>query len=230
MNKQFRSIGVVGFLLLAATAAFAEDAALPNEAVELQKKAEQLKSYKASFSLAAKEENGKEFKMEGTMIYQKPDHRRLEMKETGTEGAPQQLVSDGKTEWQYYPEGKAAYKINNPPAAPGPHRAFADIKPGTVRFLGKTGDGLSFEAEPQPNVVEQAPVKVEKVRLVLDENNGLIKSMALMGENGEEVLTQKFFDIETNIAVPDDTFRFTLPEGVSVMEVPVPGTEAVAEQ
>lgn len=227
MNKQFRWIGALGFLLMAVGSAAAEDAAsaLPAEAAQLQQKADQLKSYKASFALTAKEENGKEFKMEGTMLYQQPNRRHMEMKETGTEGAPQQLVSDGKTEWQYYPEGKAAYKINNPPSAPGPHRAFADIQPGTVRFIGKTAEGLSFEAEPLPDVVQQAPVKVEKVRLTLGEKDGLVRTMALLDEKGEEVLTQKFFDIETNVPVSDTAFQFTVPEGVSVMEVPVPGTE-----
>jgi len=205
-----------------------EEPVLPKEAKEALAKASSLQSYKTSFTLEAKEENGKLFTLKGTLLYRRPGQRRLEIREGEAKENTQLLVSDGKVEWQYYPQSAAVYRINNPPEAPGPHRPFLEVQAESVQFVKRLeGEGdplLRFEADPQPASVEGSPVPVKKVRLDIGEKDGMLREMVMLDEKGEPVLTQRFTDLEVNISPSDDQFRFTPPQGVSVMEMPAAET------
>ena len=202
---------------------------LPKEAKEALAKTSALQSYKASFVLEAKEEDGKLFTLKGTLLYRQPGHRRLEIREGDAKENTQLLVSDGKVEGQYHPKSAAVYRINNPPEAPGPHRPFSEVKAESVQFVKRVetdGDPvLRFEADPQPASVEGSPIPVKKVRLDVGEKDGMLREMVMLDEKGEPVLTQRFADLEVNVPLADDQFSFTPPEGVSVMEMPPPGAQ-----
>jgi outer membrane lipoprotein-sorting protein len=210
--------------LLGTGPVFAEAGALSKEAQAALDKASSWKSYKTDFSLETQEENGEDFSLRGTLIYQKPGQRHLQIREGEAAENTQILVSDGSVEWQYYPKGNVAYRIDNPPEAPGPHRPFTDVRPETVRFVKKVegpgGPLLRFEAEPRPESVEGAPVPVKKVRLDLSEEDGMLREMVMLDEKDKPVLTQRFTGLELNVEVPEDQFKFTAPEGVSVMQMP----------
>lgn len=217
-------------LLLAASAllwagpAFAEESGLSKEARAALEKAAGWKSYKTDFSLETQEENGEAFSLKGTLIYRKPGQRHLQIREGEATENTQMLVSDGSVEWQYYPKGGVAYRIDNPPEAPGPHRPFTDVRPETVRFVKKVegpgGPLLRFEAEPRPESVQGSPVPVKKVRLDLSEEDGMLREMVMLDEKDKPVLTQRFTELELNVEVPEDQFKFTVPDGVSVMQPP----------
>lgn len=201
-----------------------EEGGLPKEAKAVAEKALSWNSYKTDFSLETREEDGNAFSLNGTLIYRKPGQRHLEIREGESTENTQRLVSDGSVEWQYYPKGNVAYRIENPPEAPGPHRPFTDVKPETVRFMkkveGPEGALLQFEAEPRPQSVEGSPVPVETVRLDLSEKDGMLREMVMLDEKDKPVLTQRFTGLELNVEVPEGQFKFTAPEGVSVLPVP----------
>lgn len=212
-------------ILTAACPSFSAAEALPSkEAQAVTAKAAGWSSYKAAFVLDANEEDGTKFTLKGTLLYKKPNLRRLEIQEQGAEPATQLLVADGKTEWQYYPANNVVYRMDNPEELPGPHRPFADVKAKSVRFTGKVdgkeGPLMRFEAEPKPESVEGAPVPVKSVRLDVSEKDGLLREMALLDEKGNAVLTQSFSGVQVNASAPDKEFKFTVPEGVPVRELP----------
>ncbi len=215
-------------LTLHPTPAWCEEA-LPKEAKAAAEKAAGWESYKTDFSLETQEENGEDFSLKGTLIYRKPGQRHLEIREGEAVENTQMLVSDGSVEWQYYPKGNVAYRIDNPPEAPGPHRPFTDVKPETVRFVkkveGSEGPLLRFEAAPRPESVQGSPVPVKKVRLDLSEEDGMLREMVMLDEKDKTVLTQRFTGMDRNVEISEDQFKFTAPEGVSIMQMPPAQTE-----
>ena len=229
------SVGVLNLLLLVGglTPVFSEEAVLPNEAKGLLAKAAGWESYRTTFTLEAKEADGKLFKLQGTILYKKPAHRRLEIHEGEAKENTQLLVSDGKTEWQYYPQSAVVYRITTPPEPPGPHRPFSEAKPETVRFMKRVEGGpevlLRFEGQPLPASVEGAPVPVKQIRVDVAEKDGLLRRMVLLDEKGQEVLTQEYSQVEVNVPIADDQFIFTLPEGVAVMDLPPAGANQPAQ-
>ncbi len=216
--------GLLLVLVFSAGPVRAEEAALPKEAKAAAEKALSWNSYKTNFSLDTKDENGAVFLLRGTLVYRKPGYRRLEIREGESTQDTQTLVSDGRVEWQYYPKSNMVYRIDNPPEALGPHRPFVDVNPETVRFVekveGPEGALLRFEAEPRPQSVEGSPVPVKTVRLDLSEKDGMLREMVMLGALGEAVLTQRFTGMEVDVTLQDNQFQFTVPEGVSVTQLP----------
>lgn len=219
--------GAVALLLLSSAAgtAWAQEAALPAEAQQILKKLELVRSYKGKFSLEAKEPDGQLFQLEGTLLFSSPNQRRLEMRPPGSKEEPQLLVSDGKTEWQYDPIGGMVYRVTQPVESPGPHRPFSETRDGTVRFVSreKASDGsvLRFEAEPRPESVDGAPVPVQKIRIDAGEADGLVRELSLLDDQGNPVMTQRFFDIQVNVPVADKEFVFVPKQGMAVVDLPV---------
>ncbi len=230
MDKTRKVFGLfwIAAILALAPPVFPEVGSLPEEARQALEKAASWKSYKASFSLDAKEEEGKTFLLHGTMIYRSPGQRRLEIREGDAKETTQLLVSDGQVEWQYYPKNHAAYRINHPPDPPGPHRPFEEVKPGSLRFAQRVEGPeplLRFEGDPQPKSVEGSPVPIRQVRLDVSEKDGLLRELVLLDEQGNAALTQKFTEVELDVPVSDSQFVLTLPEGVSVTEIPPAANE-----
>ena len=205
------------------TSVAAEELSLPKEAQEMLVKASQVKSYRVRFALEAKEEDGKPVRMEGVLLYAQPNRRRLELKTPESEESSQLVVSDGTTEWQYYSGTHTAYRLESSPMAPGPHRAFAEMQEGTVRFIEKRSEGdtalLRFEATPLSAVVEGSPVPIETLQVDVREADGLVQRLVLLGQKGDTVLMQQYQDLELNPSVSEETFHFTPPEGTQVVEM-----------
>ena len=194
---------------------------LPKEAQALATKAGALNSYRCSFSLEAKERPQETVRLEGTISFKKPNQRRLELKETGTSQVAQQLVSDGKMEWQYDLASKTAYRLAAPPEVPGPHRPFAEGR--SFRFIERRGAGqetqVRFEGVPLPEMVKDSPVPVTTLRVEVGEEDGLARELMLLDAQGEAVLSQRYQKVETNISFPEGTFVFEPPAGTKVEEV-----------
>lgn len=222
--------GVTGL----ASPAGSQEAGLPSEAREVQEKSATLRSYRAELVLEAKEEDGTPFRLEGKILFESPSRRRLEIREGGVEGDPQILVNDGKVEWQHYPAAGVVYRLTEPPPTPGPHRPFAEAQPGTVRFVERAGTKrdpiVRFEAQPLPASVEGSPVPVEKIRIDVGEEDGLVREMALLDAQGQAVLTQRFSNIELNVPTSEGDFSFSPPPGVAVVDMPGERAQLPAKQ
>ena len=209
--------------------ALAQEPPLPKEAKALVDRASALKSYQAKFTLQAKEENGEEVRLEGTVVFEKPNRRRLSLKNSGEKEASQMIVSDGTTEWQYDVASKTVYKIKATADIPGPHRPFGEVKPETLRFVRSIGEGVAaisrFEAVPLPAVVEGSPVAIESLRVDVGQKDGLVRELVLLDPKGETVFTQRYEEIQVNLPIAQGTFIFTPPAEVRVVE---PGQPAPA--
>ena len=212
-----------------ASPVWSQEAGLPPEAQQMLEKSSALKSYRTKLVLEAKEEDGTPFRLEGKLLFESPSRRRLEIREAGSDDAPQMLVNDGKVEWQHYPQAGVVYRLTAPPPTPGPHRPFAETQPGTVRFVERAGTKrdpiLRFEAQPLPASVEGSPVPVEKIRIDVGENDGLVRQLVLLDAAGEAILTQSFSKIELNVPTSEEDFAFTPPEGVAVVDMPAAQAE-----
>ena len=211
----------------------AEDSPLPKEAQELLGKAENARSYRIRFVLEAKEEDGSLAQVEGLLSFEQPNRRRLELRTKGQEGDSQMIVSDGTSEWQYYPLTNTVYRLESPPVTPGPHRAFAEVSGGTLRFIQRLSKNQvalrRFEAIPLPVVVEGSPVPIKALRVDVAEEDGFVRELVLLDEKGETVLTQRYHDLELNPNLAKETFEFTPPEGAQVVELGA-GGEPVKEE
>ena len=237
ISKSSRSLWIASCCLSVAMGLVMEsraaEIALPAEAKRAEALANAVESYRAKFTLETKEKGGENFRVEGTILFKRPNRRRLELHQRAAgsaelaEDLSQTLVSDGTTEWQYYPKDQVVYKAATAPLAPGPHRPFSEIKPETLRFVEQVGNDpdvrLRFEGSPTLSITDGAPVPIKTLRVDVGQADGLVRELALLDEKGEAVLTQKYEDLEINPSIGDDAFNFTPPEGVSVMDVGAQG-------
>ncbi len=203
-------------------ALFAQE--LPPEAQQAAQKAAAAASYQTQFTLEAQEEDGNWFRLEGSLLFRAPSQRRLEIRPAGSSEEPQLVVSDGKVEWQTYPQGGVVYRMNNPPEVPGPHRPFSEALPETVRFVEtrETPEGkvLRFEAKPLPASVDGAPIPIETIRIDVSEKDGLARELTLLDAKGTAVMTQKFLQMKLNVPISDQQFSYTPQKGVAIMDIP----------
>jgi len=220
MKKSIAILWSAAALFLISGSLFAAEP-LPKETQDLIAKASALKNYRAQFNLDAKEENGETVRLEGTLLFQQPNRRRLELRQGGSREISQLLVSDGTVEWQYAPSEKKAYRLSNAPEVPGPHRPFAEGK--SFRFVERIGAEpealLRFEGTPLPTVVQDSPVPIKTLRVDVGEQDGLVRELSLLDAKNEVVLLQRYTAVEVNAELPEDSFTFTPPEGVSIEDL-----------
>ncbi len=215
-------MAVIGLGLIFTSAVYAEGGPLPKEAQELNAKAAALTSYRTTFVLETKEEEGQTVRLEGKISFQLPNRRRLEIREGGSPGLAQSIVSDGQKEWHYYPATKSLYRVDAQKELPGPHRPFGEMEPGTVRFVERRGSGpaarVRFEGKPAASITEGAPVPIETIRVDVGED-GLVRELCLLSPKGEQVFSQIYSEAEVNVPLPPSDFLFTPPEGVPIIEM-----------
>ncbi|MBI3333125.1 MAG: outer membrane lipoprotein carrier protein LolA [Candidatus Omnitrophica bacterium] len=206
--------------------AFAEETGLPKEAQELLTKAADLESYRVQFTLEANEEAGEPVHLAGTLQFQRPNRRRLEIREGNSPEVAQRVVCDGQTEWQQYTKANVVYRAKSPEETPGPHRPFSEVKPETLRLVQQSGQGrddrFRFEADPLPSIVEGSPVPIKTLRVEVGKKDGLIRELKLLDTQGREVLTQEYSQVEVNVPIPEETFTFTPPDGTQVIDLDKP--------
>jgi len=220
-----KAIGMMllGLLALPGVAPAAEEIALPPEASQLMIKLNTVQSYRTRFRLEAREETGETAVLEGDLLFERPNRRRMEMRLSGDSEISQMVVSDGQREWQYYPDVQTVYLAKAMERVPGPHRPFAEMMEGTVRFIEWVGQGgeerMRFEGKPIESVTVGAPVPIETIRVEVASADGLVRRLALLDESGNEVLSQAYQQVEINMQIPRDSFQFVPPADVSVVEM-----------
>ena len=203
---------------------------------EVRLKAAQVESYKADFALTVKESADKSATLTGTILYQRPDKRRIEFAKTTpvADDVAQLVVSDGVTEWQYFPGRRLANqttwaKVKAAGAPPealevrGLHQPFIDVKRDTIRLLETKQEGGTalyvFEAEPSPTLVAEAPFPPGKLRVAVAAADGLTRWLTMTDATGREVLTQQYTKVQTKIPAKPEQFTFTPPQGVQVVDI-----------
>lgn len=220
--------------LAAASPAVAGADETATRVAELQAKAGAVETYQADFTLTVTEDNTPST-LAGTILYQRPDKRRIEF--TGApapEDVAQLVVSDGTVEWQYFPGRHVAHRTDwakvkaaGAPAetleARGPHQPFLDLKPESIRLVDTKGEAEApqyvFEAAPAPALVAEAPFAPGTIRVVVAAADGLARHLTMTDAQGHEVLSQEYTNIRINEPVAGTPFTFTPPKDAQVVDI-----------
>ena len=229
-------------LLMAPGLGLAAEDATVQKLAEVQRKAGQVESYKADFTLTVTEQD-KPSTLAGSILYQRPDKRRIEFTNApGAEDIAQLVVSDGKTEWQYFPGRKVVNqtdwaKVRAAGVPPetlevrGLHQPFIDVKSESIRFIEQKTEGQQsiyvFEADPSPTLVAEAPFTPGKLQIGIGAADGLTRWLTMQDANGREVLSQQYSKVQTRVAAKTDDFTFSPPEGVQVVDISEERAQAV---
>jgi outer membrane lipoprotein-sorting protein len=202
---------------------------------ELKGKAESVESLSADMEMTTTM-MGRKITMEGTMLFKKPRKTYVDMSvDMGVMKLQQIVISDGETVWNYQPTLKMASKIDVEKviAATGIEKAgqntsditqpFQGLQPESIKLVDtKELDGRKvyvFEGKPQMAEMPQIPFKPAKIQVWVGDETGLLRKVVMLNEEGNEMMTQAYDNIQLNVEVPEDKFQFTPPEGVQVMEL-----------
>ena len=227
-------IGVWALGLAVASPAVAGAEETAARVAELQAKAVAVAAYQADFSLTVTEDH-KPSTLNGTILYQRPDKRRIEfVGSPAPEDVAQLVVSDGAVEWQYFPGRHLAHKTDwakvKAAGAPsemleirGPHQPFLDLKPESVRLVETTADAAAprdiFEAEPAPALIAEAPFAPGKIRVEVSAADGLARRLTMSDADGHEVLSQEYTNVRINPPITGAPFTFTPPGDAQVVDI-----------
>ena len=201
----------------------------------IEAKAAVVKSYRADMVLTM-EMMGKKMASKGKVIFKKPDKMWMEMNtDMGTVKMKQVQISNGKTAWTYQPMMKMATKIDIEKVRAeakknlGEHQSYDISKP----FHGFKQDSLSclrtdkidgkkvyvfegFPRQPETAQMKFAPVKTQ---IWIGADDGIHRKMIMFNDEGKEMMSQSYTNIEVNIKIADSQFEFTPPEGVQIMDM-----------
>ncbi len=153
----------------------------------------------------------------GTLLLKKPGRMRWNY----AAPAGKVFVLDGKFAWSYTPGDAQVQRI--------PAKQVDDLRSPLRFLLGHTQlekelDGMSVVPEPDGYRISGVPRGMgERIKqLVLDTAaDGRINRIRLEEVDGSST-EFKFVGAEENIALPDGAFRYTLPDGVEVIDGPLP--------
>jgi outer membrane lipoprotein carrier protein len=160
---------------------------------------------------------GRERASSGEVFIKKPGRMRFSYQSP----TPSMYLSNGTTFWQYEPEAKQAFK--------------QDLKtsqlPAAVAFLmgkGKLTDEFEVAAAeklpygaPADHKLHLKPKKPQSaykaIYFVVDPASFLVKQSILINAQGD-INAFTFTDAKVDSKVPDDTFKWTAPPGVRIIE------------
>jgi len=156
----------------------------------------------------------------GTFLLKKPSLMRWEYEAP----EPKLAITDGEATWLYLPEEKEV------------QRGVFDEQEGgmTVRILagslaldrdfvsrrlseeaGDAGAGGNEVIELTPNVATE---EFDRLILSVDPRSLLIRRLVMVDPLGGRMAFE-FFDLEVDPEIPDDLFRFEVPDGVEVIDM-----------
>jgi outer membrane lipoprotein carrier protein len=154
----------------------------------------------------------------GTVAFKKPGRMRWEFREPHR----QLIISDGATLWIYQPAEKQVLKAAF-------QAAFVSTTP--VSFLagvGRISDDFRAEPADRPCTAERLFVDLVPKseaqslgKLVFAVERGTFDILeASVTDPVGNVTTLGFSNLQRNVAIPDDEFRFTVPAGVDIVTAP----------
>ena len=187
----------------------------------LQARYDATKNFRADFRqetrIAAVGQGDESF---GTVVFMKPGRMRWEFQTP----QPQSMVADGSTLWIYQPADRQVLKA--PFSA-----AFVSTTP--VSFLagvGRIKDDFQVELDPrgcnaQRIYLKMTPKNAEDVgslTVAVARPSYDIVEAAVTDPVGN-LTTLSFSNIQRNLDLPEDEFRFVVPDGVDVVSAPSGG-------
>jgi outer membrane lipoprotein carrier protein len=200
--------------------AFSADAASVGQIVKkLQARYDSTAGFHANFTQQVESATlGQKIESRGTVVFKKPGRMRWEFTEP-----KQTLVSDGKFFWFYQPAEKQVIKTpfqnaftSNTPASflLGVGQLQKDF---TVALTSETADAYQLRLTPK-----QDPEAIGTLDLTVNTKTFDIQQAVVTDPLGN-VTRLQLTNIDRAAPIKDETFRFTAPSGVDVIE-PIPGS------
>ncbi len=213
---------------------FSETLSLDEVLEDIRFKIEKVSSYKADIEMVFKNSET-ESTIRGDINYIKPDKLKVVMGVEGREDTRQSICSDGEEMWQYMPLFRIASKVSltalkeefkNTEELVNNQSNMQDVTSNMVepKFLGIEDlggervyliEGLIKEGD---DPALDGIGKVESAKAFISSENGMQRRMEYYDINGDLIFYQEFNNIEINIDIPDETFKFIIPEGVNILD------------
>lgn len=200
---------------------------------QIEKKSLFIQSYKAHFDLWMRVE-GKEFSFTGTTLFKWPKRLRVEMALKDQEEIRQILYWDGEVVWQYLPSARIAFHRKEQFLREKFPKHFASqdllnlqnpfdlVQSETIHFVDeeRVNDETYylFEGLPKKAIQYQGILNPALCRMRIAEKNGLLQDLEMYDGSGVVIVKQHFWDIQPNIELLEDEFKFK-PEGIKLVEV-----------
>jgi len=202
---------------------------------KLETKAAAVESYRADMA-ATIQMMGKNMSMQGSILFKKPKMSRAEtVMDMGAVKMQQIQISDGKTAWMYQPKMNLAMRIDlekvaaeteEDPAGQKttdiskPLQSFQRESISHVRTEDIEGSKVCvFEGLPGKQGLQKMPFAPAKIEMWIGAGDGLVRRMIMFNEEGKEMMSQSYTNIQLNVEAADSQFKFTPPEGVQVVNM-----------
>jgi len=201
---------------------------------ELEAKAAAVKTYRADMTMTT-EMMGKKMVWQGKMLFKKPGKMRMEMiMDMGAMKMKQIHISDGKITWIYQPLMKMVTKIDVEKVTAEMKEKVGESNSGDISkpFQGFQRESLSYRVKkvggekfyvfqglpkiPEMQKTTFAPAKME---IWLGADDGMVRKIIMFSEEGKEMMSQVYTNVNINVRIADSQFEFTPPEGVQVMDM-----------
>ena len=199
----------------------------------IEQKAFLVHSYKANFDLWLRLED-KEVRLSGTLLYKWPKRLRTEMSLSEQKTLSQVIYWKDGMMWQYLPSAGTAFRQNEEALRQKFPDTFASqdllnlqnpfdlIEPHSVKFVDEERENgkavYLFEGVPKTAIRHQGVLQPVLCRMKVSEENGLLEEMVMRDKAGEEIMKQRFWDIQVNPELLDEEFIFN-PEHVTLVEI-----------
>ncbi len=215
----------------------AQDAEIDEILSNIEQVKESIVSYKADIEMFFLKTESGPMQIEGQIAFKKPDKLKFVIWVKGEPNSNQGIYSDGTTLWQYMPFFKLASKVDlgllkeEFPNADELVKEHSNIK-GAVDDIDRESmiyDGIDeyegekvylFEGKIKSKAQEEmdTPVAVDSLKVLISVADGLQRSAEFYSQGKELQFYQRLKNIEVNIEIPDEEFKFDAPEGVNILD------------
>jgi outer membrane lipoprotein carrier protein len=127
------------------------------------------------------------------------------------------LIFDGTTFWMYYPDERIVEKYSMRENKNLPHSFFMLpminnlMERNHIQNITLQADNITLDVTPSGSVFKTT-------KLLFSKKNWLIKRIEMVEKDGDSTVVI-FSNITINSNIPDETFTFTPPQGVTVSSV-----------
>ena len=202
---------------------------------ELETKASKVSSCSADIAMTM-DMMGQKMTTNGKYLFKTPNKIHMETDiDMGAMKMKQIYISDGKTAWAYQPTMNMVTKFDMEKLTDEMKEGGMGQKPGDISkpFQGFDKESVTFDrkdkiedsevyvfqGKPQAAGMQNLPFTISKMEIWIGADNGLAQKMILFDDEGKEIMTQSYSNIEVNVDLDDSKFTFTPPEGVQVMDM-----------
>ena len=76
-----------------------------------------------------------------------------------------------------------------------------------------------FQGLPGKTGLQKMPFAPAKIEMWIGADDGVVRRMIMLNEEGKEMMSQSYTNIQLNIEIADSQFEFTPPEGIQAVDM-----------